>query len=101
MLGRAGQRFLLFGMLTHSPDGRLCLEDLDGRVPLDISETVRFLTEINAFQRRISSYLSQGPSEGLFTEGCFVLVEGEYTDDEVLVVIALGHPPSEKREVAR
>jgi hypothetical protein len=43
----------------------------------------------------------QGPSEGLFTEGAFVLVEGEYTDEEVLSVIAIGHPPSERRSVSR
>lgn len=43
LLGRAGGRFLLFGMLTRSPEGRLCLEDLDGTVPLDISQTVWFL----------------------------------------------------------
>ncbi|KAG8827357.1 DNA-directed DNA polymerase epsilon, subunit B [Serendipita sp. 401] len=81
LLGRAGGRFLLFGMLTRSPEGRLCLEDLDGIVPLNISNT--------------------GPSEGLFTEGCFVLVEGDYNDDGVLDVIAIGHPPSERRATAR
>jgi hypothetical protein len=43
----------------------------------------------------------QGPSEGLFTEGAFVLVEGDYTDEEVLSVIAIGHPPSERRSVSR
>jgi DNA polymerase epsilon subunit 2 len=43
----------------------------------------------------------QGPSEGLFTEGCFVLVEGDYNDEETLVVIAIGHPPSERRAAAR
>ncbi len=37
----------------------------------------------------------------MFTEGCFVLVEGDYTEDEVFQVIAMGHPPSEKRAVAR
>lgn len=40
LLGRSGGRFLLFGMLTRSPEGLLCLEDLDGMVPLDISSTV-------------------------------------------------------------
>lgn len=81
LLGRAGGRFLLFGMLTRSPEGRLCLEDLDGVVPLDISAT--------------------GPSEGFFTEGCFVLVEGDYSDEETLVVVAVGHPPTERRRIAR
>ncbi|KAI0375580.1 epsilon DNA polymerase [Pilatotrama ljubarskyi] len=82
LLGRAGERFLLFGMLTHSKEGKLCLEDQDGLVELDFSE------------------LDQ-PSEGLFTEGCLALVEGDYTEDATLLVIAIGHPPCESREAAR
>ncbi|KAH9951642.1 epsilon DNA polymerase [Amylocystis lapponica] len=82
LLGRAGERFLLFGMLSHSKEGKLCLEDQDGSVELDFSK------------------LDQ-PSEGLFTEGCFVLIEGDYTDEATFVVIAIGHPPCEKREMAR
>lgn len=30
-----------------------------------------------------------------------VLIEGEYTVDESIRVLAMGHPPSEKREIAR
>ncbi|KAH9899927.1 epsilon DNA polymerase [Cubamyces lactineus] len=82
LLGRAGERFLLFGMLTHSKEGKLCLEDQDGMVELDFSQ------------------LDQ-PSEGLFTEGCLALVEGDYTEDATLLVIAIGHPPCESREAAR
>ena len=41
LLGRAGDRFLLFGMLTHSKEGKLCLEDQDGAVELDFSQLVR------------------------------------------------------------
>jgi DNA polymerase epsilon subunit 2 len=41
LLGRAGERFLLFGMLVHSKVGKLCLEDLDGVVELDFSQLVR------------------------------------------------------------
>ncbi|KEP55739.1 DNA polymerase epsilon subunit B [Rhizoctonia solani 123E] len=81
LLGRAGDAFMLFGMLAHSPDGKLVLEDLEGRVELDIRTT--------------------GPCEGIFTEGSMVLCEGIYTDEETLSVEAIGHPPSEKREVAR
>jgi DNA polymerase epsilon subunit 2 len=40
LLGRAGERFLLFGMLVHSKEGKLCLEDLDGVVELDFSQLV-------------------------------------------------------------
>ncbi|RDX55559.1 epsilon DNA polymerase [Lentinus brumalis] len=82
LLGRAGDRFLLFGMLAHSMEGKLCLEDQDGSVELDFSQ------------------LDQ-PSEGLFTEGCFALVEGDYTEEATLLVIAIGHPPCENREAAR
>jgi hypothetical protein len=32
---------LLFGMLIHSKEGKLCLEDLDGVVELDFSQLVR------------------------------------------------------------
>ncbi|WWD06489.1 DNA polymerase epsilon subunit B [Kwoniella europaea PYCC6329] len=81
LLGRAGQLFLLFGMLSGDPEGRLCLEDGEGRVVLDMEDAV--------------------PGEGLFTEGCMVLIEGEYTIDETIRVLAMGHPPSEKRDVAR
>ncbi|KAI0771567.1 epsilon DNA polymerase [Trametes elegans] len=82
LLGRAGDRFLLFGMLALSKEGKLCLEDQDGVVELDFSQ------------------LDQ-PSEGLFTEGCLALVEGDYTEDATLLVIAIGHPPCESREAAR
>ncbi|KDQ64598.1 hypothetical protein JAAARDRAFT_145515 [Jaapia argillacea MUCL 33604] len=82
LLGRPGNRFLLFGMLTHNKEGKLCLEDQDGFVELDFSS------------------LDQ-PSEGLFTEGCFALVEGDYTEDGIFEVIAIGHPPCESRETAR
>ena len=42
LLGRAGQLFLLFGMLSRNPEGKLCLEDGEGRVPLDMEDAVRF-----------------------------------------------------------
>lgn len=41
------------------------------------------------------------PSEGLFTEGCYALIEGDYTDEDTFVVIAIGHPPCENRDTAR
>nr|ODN92929.1 DNA polymerase epsilon subunit B [Cryptococcus depauperatus CBS 7855] len=81
LLGRPNQLFLLFGILCRSPAGALCLEDPDGMVELDMEDAV--------------------PGEGLFTEGCMVLIEGEWTVEEKVRVLALGHPPSEKREVAR
>ena len=49
----------------------------------------------------LNATLQDQPSEGLFTEGCFALIEGDYTDDATLQVIAIGHPPCESREAAR
>lgn len=40
LLGRAGQLFLLFGMLSRNPEGKLTLEDSDGRVVLDMEDAV-------------------------------------------------------------
>lgn len=40
LLGRAGERFLILGMLTHSKEGKLCIEDADGSVELDFSKLV-------------------------------------------------------------
>lgn len=82
LLGRAGERFLLLGILAHNKEGALCLEDADGSVTLDVSK----LDE---------------PGEGLYTEGCIALVEGEYTQDGTLEVIAIGQPPCEDRDTAR
>lgn len=81
LLGRQGQRFLLFGMLSTSSDGRYELEDADGTVGLDLHDAI--------------------PGEGIFTEGSLILVEGEYTVEERIHVFALGHPPSETRAQAR
>lgn len=40
LLGRAGDRFLLFGLLGYSKEGKLCLEDAEGKVDLDFSQLV-------------------------------------------------------------
>jgi DNA polymerase epsilon subunit 2 len=40
LLGRASERFLLLGMLAHNKEGRLCVEDADGSVELDLSKLV-------------------------------------------------------------
>ncbi|KDN43322.1 hypothetical protein K437DRAFT_225693 [Tilletiaria anomala UBC 951] len=81
LAGRQGQRFLLLGLLCTTDDGQYALEDLDGVVLLDLSEAI--------------------PGEGIFTEGCIILVEGEYTYSDRLKVFAIGHPPSEPRHEAR
>lgn len=40
LLGRAAERFLLLGMLSHNKEGKLCVEDADGSVELDLSKLV-------------------------------------------------------------
>lgn len=53
LLGRAGDRFLLFGMLVHSKEGKLCLEDDDGTVELDFSQLVSIYTLYLVFTAHI------------------------------------------------
>ena len=93
-------------MLVHSKEGKLCLEDLDGVVELDFSQLVgssKFALASKQRRKLIFFFTRQQdqPSEGLFTEGSFALVEGDYTDNATLSVIAVGHPPCESRETAR
>lgn len=76
--GRCGERFLMFGMLIQMGDGKYCLEDADDRVELVMDHSQN--------------------SAGLFTENCFVLVEGQYTDDNVIIVETIGLPPPELRD---
>ena len=97
MLGRPGERFLLLGMLVYNKEGKLCLEDADGSVQLDISKlaSLPHLTLLSAH------ILQDAPGDGIFTEGSFALVEGEYNEDDSLEVIAMGQPPCESRETSR
>ncbi|KAG9069103.1 DNA-directed DNA polymerase epsilon, subunit B [Linnemannia hyalina] len=76
--GRCGERFLMFGMLVQMGDGKYSLEDADDRVELVMDHSQN--------------------SAGLFTENCFVLVEGQYTDDNVIIVETIGLPPPELRD---
>ncbi|BGP51155.1 DNA-directed DNA polymerase epsilon, subunit B [Rhodotorula kratochvilovae] len=80
LLGRQGGHFLIFGLLTRMEDGEFYLEDLDDKVKLDLSDAT--------------------PESGLFTEGSFVLVDGDYTHDSIFKVAEIGHPPSERRDEA-
>jgi hypothetical protein len=65
-------------MLTAYEDGRLCLEDPDASIQLEIHE-----------------HLQQGT--GLFVKNCFVLAQGEYTTEGIFCVDVLGMPPPEIR----
>lgn len=40
LLGRQGQRFMLFGLLARMEDGSYYLEDLDDKVQLDLTDAV-------------------------------------------------------------
>ncbi|KAM0752277.1 DNA polymerase epsilon, subunit B [Meredithblackwellia eburnea MCA 4105] len=80
LLGRQGGHFLIFGLLARMEDGAFYLEDLDDKVELDLSEAT--------------------PESGLFTEGSFVLVDGDYMANSTFKVNEMGHPPSEPRKDA-
>ena len=53
LLGRAGERFLLFGMLSHNKEGKLCLEDEEGTVELDFSQLVCYHIVSRSLSRRL------------------------------------------------
>ncbi|KAJ2785467.1 DNA-directed DNA polymerase epsilon, subunit B [Coemansia javaensis] len=84
--GRDGERFLLFGMLSQLEEGRLSLEDRAGSIELDLAEVAR--------------RPAAAAASGLFTEGCFVLVDGS-VEDGVFRVDEIGLPPPEPRERTR
>ena len=79
--GTSGKRsnVIVLGALCQLKNNKYSLEDPTGLVDLDLSEA--------KFHR------------GLYTENCFVLVEGWY-EDLVFHVVAMGHPPVEKSEVS-
>ncbi|XP_059610878.1 DNA polymerase epsilon subunit 2 [Phlebotomus argentipes] len=68
------------GMFTQFGDGKFHVEDPTGTIPLDLTEAKMH--------------------SGLFCDGCFVLVQGKYTDG-VLKVTSLGFPPSEAATSSR
>ena len=57
-------------MLSQIEEGKIFLEDVNSRVELDLSECQAH--------------------NGLFTEGCIVLVEGEMADDRFQVHVCAG-----------
>ncbi|BFZ65094.1 DNA-directed DNA polymerase epsilon, subunit B [Saitoella coloradoensis] len=80
LLGRHGQEFMIYGMVTLGAEGRYWLEDGDDRVLLELSETI--------------------PGPGFFTPSMMVLVDGTYTNRGTFQPLSLGHPPIEKRAVS-
>lgn len=71
---------VMLGLLTKFKEGKFCLEDPSGIIPIDLSEA-KF-------------------HSGLYTEGAFVLAEGTYNDG-VLKVSGLGFPPPEAANSSR
>lgn len=81
LLGRQGKSFMLFGLLTVGNDSNYYLEDADDTVRLD--------------------FTGASCGGGWFCPGCFVLVDGLYTEEEVFHVSVMGQPPPEPREQTR
>lgn len=77
LLGLVGERRFVTGFLTRQDEGRYFLEDLSARLPLDLS-----IAET---------------SDGLFTENCVVVAEGELTPGGSFRAVAIGLPPAEPR----
>lgn len=74
---RAEGTVCILGLLTQPQEGQFFLEDLSGRVEVDIT--------------------AAEASVGLYTENCIIIVEG-VMKGEVLVANCLAMPPSEDRE---
>lgn len=87
-------------MLAYNQEGKLCLEDADGSVVLDFSTLVRMPKSRYEWKQTLIPFQDE-PGDGLFSEGCFALVEGEYTEEATLEIIAIGQPPCEARETSR
>lgn len=78
LLGHERQRRFVCGFLTKHEEGQYFIEDLSARLPIDLSgcDTV----------------------DGLFTENCVVVAEGELQPSGEFRAVALGLPPAESRE---
>lgn len=83
LLGCHGQQFLLFGMLAALKHGVWFLEDLDADVEIDLSDLP-----------------TSSHSEGIYTEGCFVLLFGEYTAENKFIAAEISMPPPETRALS-
>eukprot|EP00546_Thalassionema_frauenfeldii_P020643 CAMPEP_0178907690 /NCGR_PEP_ID=MMETSP0786-20121207/7512_1 /TAXON_ID=186022 /ORGANISM="Thalassionema frauenfeldii, Strain CCMP 1798" /LENGTH=430 /DNA_ID=CAMNT_0020579519 /DNA_START=171 /DNA_END=1463 /DNA_ORIENTATION=+ len=77
LLGRSGVRFMLGMLIQGIEEGQYCLEDHTAQVPLDMSD-------------------AQLLTEGILTQYCVVLVEGEMIDG-ILLVHRMGNPIVENR----
>ncbi|ODV94678.1 hypothetical protein PACTADRAFT_50540 [Pachysolen tannophilus NRRL Y-2460] len=80
LLGRHGQRFVLFGLLFKNNMGGYSLQDESDIIQLEISQCI--------------------PTEGsYYCPGFFVVVEGIYSNSGKFYVSTMGHPPAERRDI--
>lgn len=78
LLGHERQRRFVCGFLTKHEQGQFFIEDLSARLPIDLTGC--------------------DTADGLFTENCVVVAEGELLPGGEFRAIALGLPPAESRE---
>jgi DNA polymerase epsilon subunit 2 len=78
LLGQARQRRFVCGFLTRHDQGQYFIEDLSARLPIDLTGC--------------------DTADGLFTENCVVVAEGELQPSGEFRAMALGLPPAESRE---
>ncbi|ODV86717.1 hypothetical protein CANARDRAFT_6292 [[Candida] arabinofermentans NRRL YB-2248] len=81
LLGRHGNRFLLFGLLTKSSAGLWQLQDDTDHIDLELGQCLF-------------------PSNSYFTPGNYVICDGIYSSSSKFYVSSMIHPPSEKRELS-
>ncbi|KAI8080717.1 DNA polymerase alpha/epsilon subunit B-domain-containing protein [Gilbertella persicaria] len=79
LIGHDEEEFVLFGMLTQMEEGKIHLEDEDAYIELVVNN---------------AEY-----DYGLFTDGSFLLIEGQYGIDHKFHVKNIYLPPAESREM--
>ncbi|KAJ3357643.1 DNA polymerase epsilon subunit 2 [Entophlyctis luteolus] len=89
LTGSAPGAYLLFGMLTRMAEGKHHLEDTTSFIELEFAGEVVVCSSF--------VFLKVMKTVGMFTHGCFVLVEGEYTNRQTFRATMMGMPPVETR----
>ncbi|KAG4303454.1 hypothetical protein PCK1_000418 [Pneumocystis canis] len=80
LLGRVGKEFMLLGMISYGPDGKLWLEDTDDRIMLETSQAIN--------------------GGGWIVPGCIVLADGIYLENGTFYVSVIGHPPCQFKHLS-
>ncbi|KAG4305681.1 hypothetical protein PORY_000591 [Pneumocystis oryctolagi] len=80
LLGRIGKEFMLLGMISYGPEGKLWLEDTDDRIMLETDQAIN--------------------GGGWIVPGCIVLADGIYLENGVFHVFVFGHPPCEPKHLS-